>query len=50
MRSNKKEKLKLIEFILNELNIKYFRNRYMFLNKLSHQDLSNLTISILKNK
>ncbi len=52
MRSNKKSKLVLIEFILDELNIKYFRQLIvsMFLNKLSHKDLSNLTVSILKNK
>tara|TARA_R100000700_G_scaffold32090_1_gene39307 strand:- start:477 stop:653 length:177 start_codon:yes stop_codon:yes gene_type:complete len=50
--NNKNDKLKLIEFILDELNIKSFRGLLstIFINKLSHKDLSNLTISILKNK
>tara|TARA_R100001460_G_scaffold104897_1_gene150966 strand:- start:804 stop:971 length:168 start_codon:yes stop_codon:yes gene_type:complete len=50
--NNKKEKLTLIEFILDELNIKSFRGLLIsiFVKRLTHKDLSNISISILKNK
>tara|TARA_Y100000593_G_C4044468_1_gene206751 strand:- start:67 stop:228 length:162 start_codon:yes stop_codon:yes gene_type:complete len=50
--NNKNDKLKLIEFILDELNITYFRKLLVntFMKKLSHKELSHLTISILHNK
>ena len=44
--SNKNDKLKLIEFILDELNIKSFRGPIanMLLKKLSHRNLSDLVV------
>jgi hypothetical protein len=49
---NTGDKLKLTEFILDELNIKHFRGAiiFIFMKKLTHKDLSNIAISILKNK
>ena len=50
--SNKNDKITLINFILDELNITYFRKLLvdMLLNKLSHRNLSDFAVSILKNK
>ena len=50
--NNTKHKLELINNILDELNIKHFRGAmfYIFMKRLTHKDLSNIAISIVKEK
>jgi hypothetical protein len=49
---NKNSKLKLIEFILDELKIKTFRKLVtkILLKKLSHKDLSYIVIQVIEGK
>ena len=46
-----KDKKTLTNYILDYLNIKLFRNQILniLLKKLTHKDLSNIAIAIVKN-